>query len=125
MFYGWSDEISGDRKNVVRVNLNDDQFKWENVTVDNGDNFELLARDSFASCFYEDIFYMFAGYTDTDGSLMNSLVRFKLSNSSLTYDFISLENVSPEPRLSHSFVPISGELYLFGGKNLEKLYNDL
>ncbi|CAG9315592.1 unnamed protein product [Blepharisma stoltei] len=124
LFYGWSDQIDGDVNTVDRVDLSDPSYKWTKASINELKNYYLIPRDSFGFTSNDNKFYIFGGYNDYI-SIGNSLIELDLSISPITYQTLSIERLDPIPRMHHSLVLISTNLYLFGGVNKNTYLNDL
>lgn len=68
----------------------------------------------------------FGGWTLQSGSslLSNSLISINFSKSTIQFDTISENYLSPSPRHSHTLKLIRGIFYLFGGKNADAFLGD-
>ncbi|CAG9317695.1 unnamed protein product [Blepharisma stoltei] len=125
LLYGWSDNINGDVKNIMKLDFTDPDFKWVEMSVSyNSGEESTIPRDSFAYAASDTSFYIFGGYSNTFG-IMNDLIQFDLAKNPLTYKKLSDLFNGPSSRESHSLCVMDGLLYLFGGYNGNAYMNDL
>ncbi|OMJ73406.1 hypothetical protein SteCoe_27918 [Stentor coeruleus] len=103
---------------IVRVNLKNSAFSFEELVSFNKISiiyFGLVANGNLA--------YIFGGYSEKNNMFTNELFSINLDNGLFTT--ISPRFETPEKRLQASMLVINGELYLFGGRNQDTLYNNM
>lgn len=122
LFFGWRRDLSTDSESVYRMSLSDATFRWELVSVE-GDTTQAKS-DSYAFSFNNNKFYLVGGYSGDSALLKNDFSEFDLSLSPVQLSYSPSNNV-PLIRINHSFISMSGKLYLFGGEANENKMNDL
>lgn len=119
IFSGGNGRSSGDfSEYIVRVNLDDDNYRFEEMT--------LVGKISiiyFGLTINEDLGYIFGGYSEKNNKFTNELFSVNLQNG--LFSTISKHFETPEKRLQAAMLVINGELYLFGGRNQDILYNNM
>ncbi|OMJ80673.1 hypothetical protein SteCoe_19006 [Stentor coeruleus] len=117
-FYVLSGGFAGWFEPTIKIDLNGDDYLW---TID--EKMPWFAIDSYGLALNGNILYVFGGFNIEYYSYSNELfsVDLETGNSYL----LSELNISPEKRMHASMVAINGELYVFGGKTSEILYNDM
>ena len=80
-------------------------------------------QDSFGSAVKNSTIYVFGGFRGIDGEFSNKIIE--ISTNPLELNELSEEFISPQSRYFHSMHLISGEFYVFGGRNHKNIYNDL
>ena len=119
LIYGWSDNLSEDISDIMRVNLNSSDFAWEEVTSSS-----LFVRDSFATAVKGNLIYLFSGYIASTSSNLNELVVLDISN--LQFQVMSSDGLYPTSRSAPSMNLVNGLGYLFAGQGISSVfYNDM
>ena len=116
---GRSVEAFDNVKDVVRLNVSASELEW--VTVETIS--EKLVSDSFGITTKGSTIFVFGGYKTQHGQLTNLLYQFETENSK--FEILSNDFLSPPARYFHSMNLISGEFYVFGGRNYDTVFSDL
>ncbi|OMJ81366.1 hypothetical protein SteCoe_18224 [Stentor coeruleus] len=101
--------------------LNPDSSYWKNIIS------EIVPNDNSAYISVNNTIFYFGGYfIDFDKKYKtNTILADTISNSKLSQNVIYKHYESPPLRLSSSLHNLRGELWLFGGKGKDILYNDI
>ncbi|KAK9702608.1 hypothetical protein K7432_011176 [Basidiobolus ranarum] len=86
----------------------------------------LVGRRDHSAVAVKSIMYLFGG--QVDGYYLNDLVAFdtkSLSTQCPRWDYIAPGYESPPERASHSAAVYKDRIYIFGGKDTERFFNDL
>ncbi|ORY03185.1 hypothetical protein K493DRAFT_384104 [Basidiobolus meristosporus CBS 931.73] len=86
----------------------------------------LMGRRDHSSVAIESTMYLFGG--QVDGYYFNDLVAFdtkSLSTQTPRWEYIAPGYESPPERACHSAVVHKNQIYIFGGNDVEKLFDDL
>jgi N-acetylneuraminic acid mutarotase len=111
-FAGWSEKDQVDVEDVKRINLKTGSLKWETVKI-NGEAISHFPRESFGHVVKDSFIYFSCGWKEY--GLLNDVVKLDLSQSSLKYEVLSPNFLSPPSRMEHSMHAIGTKLYMFGG----------
>ncbi|CAG9320206.1 unnamed protein product [Blepharisma stoltei] len=104
-----------------KVNLTDPSYNWVKVEIIDNDYYTW--HDSYGFALFEDKIFTFGGNKISD--ITNRLSIYNLKTDPIDMYALS-ENVSPSPRMYHSFQEIGQYLYTFGGiGDNGELLNDL
>lgn len=82
-------------------------------------------QDSFGSGTKDSKIYVFGGFRGKDGEFSNKIIEIEISTEPPALKELSREFTSPQSRYFHSMHLISGQFYVFGGRNHKNIYNDL
>ena len=118
LFYGYDFLNFKTLETISRVNLNDQNLTWSDLSLD----FD-STRYRFALTQNNDQVFIFGGSKSEKSSSSNQLMSLNLItlDSSLLSDWFQL----PSPRQFHSMQLVSGQFFVFGGKDGETYYNDV
>lgn len=106
-------------KDIVKLNISASDLEWKTVKSIPED----FVSDSFGITIKGNTIFVFGGYKTQYGQLTNHLYLFQTENSTLTT--LSNDFLCPPARYFHSMNLISGEFYVFGGRNYDTVFNDL
>jgi hypothetical protein len=106
--------------NVMKTELGSDEVMWEHV-IDVGDE----GMNSFGSTTNHSVIFTFGGFHGSDGDFSNRITQIDVSDSNLNIFELTEEYTAPQSRFFHSMNLISGEFYVFGGRNHKNIFNDL
>ncbi|CAG9320205.1 unnamed protein product [Blepharisma stoltei] len=122
LMMGFSIEKNAHESRWYKVDLEDPNHDWIEVTIQ-GDTNKDLEIDSYGYTYFNETLWIFGG--DENPPIINRLVIFNLSTSPIESSIYE-NDLSPSPRMYHSMQPIGQNLYLFGGLGDNgALYNDL
>ena len=118
LVYGWTDSISQDIPDIMRVDLTSTDFAWEQFFGDS-----VYVRNSFAMAVKDLDLYIFGGFMASASVSVNNLIKLNLLNSKFTV--ITKQGVFPSSRSGPSLNTISTALYLFAGQSTNSYHNDM
>lgn len=120
LFIIFGRELEGAKNvpSIVKVRLNETDLKWETVFEDTSE----FAADSLGVTVVENKIIGFGGFSSNIGDFTNHLFMFDTEN--MTFASLSENFLSPPSRYYHSMSLISGEFYVFGGRNQDTIFSD-
>lgn len=118
LFYGLDLNTFKVLDEVYKVNLGLNPLEWEKQIDESA-----YGITRFGSTTVNNTVYIFGGSKSTPGTYCNTLINFD-SNSSI-FKALSNDTLLPSPRNFHLMVLMSGNFYMFGGKNGDSYFNDL
>ncbi|OMJ77429.1 hypothetical protein SteCoe_22988 [Stentor coeruleus] len=117
-FYVLSGGLTAWFEPIIKVNIAENNYLW---AVD--EKMPLFAVDSYGLALRDNILYFFGGFNYEYNSYTNEFYSIDLDTGNNI--ILSYSDLSPEKRSHASMTAINGELYLFGGKTLNTLYNNM
>ena len=123
LFYGWSNQISNDRIEIFKLDL-EKLERWEEIpTLHEEEEVHLIRRDSYGCGLARNKVYMFGGYRNA--GITNSLAGIDLLETPLKPKLFYRNYLAPKGRIHHCLVTINKSIYMFGGEDSGVKFNDL
>lgn len=118
LFFGFNYTTLLNFNTIIRLKITSQVSLWENFQT-----YPSISKDSFSLVSISEHVYIFGGFLAYEQILQNNLIILNLKTKSLTT--LNDNSISPEGRFSGTMSAINSKLYLFGGSNSIKLFNDM
>ena len=109
--FGWDYDMDKPIKEIIRVNISDDQYSTDIIPIDKYD----IAEWSMGYLCKDNLVYLFGGGSETGNQ--NSLATINLDATELGVSALSKNNLFPIAKGGHGMEVYNDELYLLGGED--------